>query len=466
MHNQWEELIPFYIASTLPVKQARALESHLVGCETCRQSVEQWRAIAGAVKEEATAQARGLPPLSPQLRHIMATQRPRPDATLFRRPTSRWNLSYVAVAAAAAILVATGVLAVLMGRGLKSPTRQGSSISALMTPTGTQRSAATTPQVTAQATALQHDFGIVTPTTIFINTPRPSITPMQSATAVPSQKSAQPEQSTEVPTHSSNANLSVSLTCTVTSTSSDGVAAMRLPDVNSGIAGYLAANVQQPVIVQVGGGWYEIFLSDVGSIGWVSDTTVTLNGPCSDVPLPTPTLVLPDNGLCYVASASGSAVNIYAGPGSSYVILNSFASDQRPDTMDVSDNGWYRINHWVGATLWIGWVSPGDVYTSGDCSHLGLIPSAGYLPEHSPLETPTLPPATPTAGYDSVMNSGGFNLILLADAGAIPAGTRVAIGSAYYDGTSWFYGVYTQDGVGSDSVPESQLTYAPAATPG
>lgn len=463
MHNQWEELIPFYIASTLPIRQARALESHLASCETCRQSVEQWRAIAGAVKEEATAQSRGLPPLSPQVRHTIATQRPRYDATLFRRPASFWHPSYVAVAAAAAILIATGVLAVLMSRAAKTPTRQGSSISALFTPTATPRDASKTPQVTTEASAtgsgtIQQDFGIVTPTTTFINTPRPSTTPIPSMTPIPLQKSAQP---TEVPTTSASFSLSNDSTCTITSTSPDGVAAMRLPDVNSGIAGYLQANVQQPVIVQVGGGWYEIFLPDIGAIGWVSDTTVTLNGPCNAVPFPTPTMISIDDGLCYVASASGNAVNIYAGPGTSYAILNSFASDQRPDAMDVSDNGWYRVNHWIGSTLWIGWVSPGDVYTSGNCNNLGLIPSAGYPPEHSPLETPTLPPATPTAGLESAMRSSGFNLILLADAGTIPTGTRVAIGSAYYDGTSWFYGIYTQEGIGADSVPESQLTYAP-----
>ncbi len=454
MHNPWEELIPFYIANTLPPRQTRALESHLATCELCRQSVEQWRAIAGAVREEATRQASGLPLLSPRLRHTIATRRPRPDAALLRRPAAAWNLSYVAVAAA--ILIASGLLAVLMTRA-RPPIRQGSSLSALSTPTGTRLVVATA-QPTFEASVTARDFGIVTPTTIFINPPLATRTPIAPVTPISSQRAS--PQPTEIPTDSASlgsANLSLSA-CTVISTSGDSVAAMRLPDVNSGLAGYLQPSAQHPVIVAVGGGWYEIYLADVGAVGWVSDTTVTLNGDCASVPAPSPTATVDLSGLCYVSSASGSSVNIYAGPGSSYGILNRFAPDDRPDSMDVSDNGWFRINHWVGPTLWIGWVSPGDVYTSGDCSHLGLIPSAGYPPEHSPLETPTMPPATPTAGYDFALRSGGYNLVLLADAGTIPAGTRVAIISAYYDGAGWYYGVYTENGIGADSVPESQLS--------
>jgi hypothetical protein len=462
MHNQWEELIPFYIANTLPPKQARALESHLASCEMCRQSVEQWRAIAGAVKEEATSQARGLPPLSPQIRHTIATQRPRPDAAVFKPQRRSWQPTYVAVAAAAAILIAAGVLAVLMTGANHGPTRQGSSIASLFTPTGTRG----TPQPTAQSSATHatqgNDLGIVTPTTIFINTPLPTPTPPATVTPVRLQPSPQPP--TEIPTTSasfSSTNLTLS-SCTVVSTGGGAVAAMNWPDINSGLAGYLQPNVHQPAIVVAGGGWYEIYLPDAGTIGWVSDTNVTLEGDCSSLPDPSPTYTVEQSGQCTVATASGTNVNVYAGPGTSYAILISFGRDDRPVASDTSDNNWYRISYWVGGSLWTGWVPAGDIYTMGDCTHLGMIPAAGYLPDHSPIETPTLPAyvpaATPTAGFNASIGAGSFTVVLLADTGTIPAGTRVAIGSAFYDGTSWYYGVYTETGASADAVPESQLS--------
>ena len=64
MHNLWEEMLPFYIAGSLPKAEATRLERHLEHCETCSQSMSDWKLVAAAVRAEAASQMRALPPLS------------------------------------------------------------------------------------------------------------------------------------------------------------------------------------------------------------------------------------------------------------------------------------------------------------------------------------------------------------------------------------------------------------------
>ncbi|GEM_PF-736258 len=68
MHNnQWEELIPFYVAQTLSRRESAAFEQHLASCDICQKSLTEWGAIASAVRAESAAHLRDLPPLSPAL---------------------------------------------------------------------------------------------------------------------------------------------------------------------------------------------------------------------------------------------------------------------------------------------------------------------------------------------------------------------------------------------------------------
>lgn len=81
MHSQqWEELIPFYVAQTLSRREQQALERHLATCETCRRAVADWRKIGSAVRAEAASQLRDLPPLSPMLRAAMSGTTGQPEA--------------------------------------------------------------------------------------------------------------------------------------------------------------------------------------------------------------------------------------------------------------------------------------------------------------------------------------------------------------------------------------------------
>lgn len=78
MHKQWPELLPFYVAGALSAADRIAVDAHLAECAACREAVEEWRIVAGAVRAEAAARASELPPLWPVVR-----------TSLRRRPTLR-----------------------------------------------------------------------------------------------------------------------------------------------------------------------------------------------------------------------------------------------------------------------------------------------------------------------------------------------------------------------------------------
>ncbi|NWG76282.1 MAG: hypothetical protein HXY24_17045 [Rubrivivax sp.] len=58
----------------------------------------------------------------------------------------------------------------------------------------------------------------------------------------------------------------------------------------------------------------------------------------------------------------------------------------------------------------------------------------------------------------------GYLFITTEAVGSIPAGARVRIGSAWFDGIAWVYTIVTEDGRTTAEARESQLTYALPAT--
>jgi hypothetical protein len=67
-HQAWESLLPFYLARTLTEYEAHALEAHLSTCASCRQALEDWRAIANATHHVAAQRSQQTPPMSQALR--------------------------------------------------------------------------------------------------------------------------------------------------------------------------------------------------------------------------------------------------------------------------------------------------------------------------------------------------------------------------------------------------------------
>ena len=66
-HKEWQELIPFYVAQTLPPDEIRRFEAHLANCDSCQHEIDDWRVLASAVWREADDAARNLPPLSQEV---------------------------------------------------------------------------------------------------------------------------------------------------------------------------------------------------------------------------------------------------------------------------------------------------------------------------------------------------------------------------------------------------------------
>lgn len=138
-------------------------------------------------------------------------------------------------------------------------------------------------------------------------------------------------------------------------------------------------------------GWYQVILENGTILAWVFDEGIETIGACDNLPIIAPSTLQPSAttppDACLLYSVSGFGLHIYAGPGLSYDIINSF-SDPLIVT-GLSDNDWYRVERWVGAVRWIGWVSKENATMSGVCDSLPVIPSNGYIPNPLPSVTPT-----------------------------------------------------------------------------
>ncbi len=81
-----------------------------------------------------------------------------------------------------------------------------------------------------------------------------------------------------------------------------------------------------------------------------------------------------------------------------------------------------------------------------------------YQLTYAPDVTPGI---TPTSPFMGIMNAGQFEVMTLAQIGAIRPNTRVNVGSGQFNGHEWLYSIITKDGIYADNVPQSQLTSAP-----
>ena len=65
MHETWLDQLPYYVAGALDAADHAALEAHLRECQACRDALDTWTVIAGAVREEVGGRVGALPPLRP-----------------------------------------------------------------------------------------------------------------------------------------------------------------------------------------------------------------------------------------------------------------------------------------------------------------------------------------------------------------------------------------------------------------
>lgn len=139
-------------------------------------------------------------------------------------------------------------------------------------------------------------------------------------------------------------------------------------------------------------------------------------------------------------------MNIYEWPGVDYAVVGALQRRVSAPILLQNGQGWYQVT----ASGTVGWVESAAIRMSGPCENL-------------PFPSPTFQPmtSTPTAAYGGSIGMSGYNLMTTEQVGAIPAGTRVRIGSAYFTGTEWMYQISTQDEQTTAEAREAQLAYAP-----
>lgn len=412
MHSKWEDMIPFYVAQTLSQQDAIALEAHLADCEPCRQQVEEWREIATAIWATATKEIRELPPLSQRVRHEVQRDTREMNRVpiaasangahskvipLQMRPQSRKRQPSITVpitmvAAVAMILLIGGAILYMV---LAPSTDDDATNIAALSGQGTE-----TP-VSTPSRSSDEDMGIL-------------MSPVPSATLIPFSSPTQramppsglggvgggdPDVSMIAP-EGDALNMAGQTTiqtqdptlCFVINDTGQNINIYRLPGIQYEVADTLTIGERIEANVRSENGWYQVIVRGEGLIGWVDGALVTATDACNDVPLPTPTRMVSPTSALTSCLAQGitddGAVNIYAGPGQTFDILNAMSPQTGADVVAQSDNGWYQVEYTIYGLVWNGWVRSAAVTLYRQCEGLPMVRSQGY--------TPFLPPMTMT----------------------------------------------------------------------
>lgn len=448
MHKQWLDLIPYYVNRTLPDAERAAFEHHLTTCETCRRALEEWHMVAGAVYAEADQWARKAPALSARIRanlglpassnghgHYRTAFDPNATFSIYRgqrsrRIGARFPLPLTLAAAAMVILTIGALLLVIASRGDESPSRLSADVEVVtLTPTRTPHPATTLGAVTATPgyalsgpTPTSDDLGILplakTPTRFAPVSPTMATTPFPYASPV-------------------FATLTVDWPATPAAVYQYGIG-----------SGYVMVTTEQVGAILVGTrvrishawydgtGWiYAIMAEDEQTYAEAREWQIAYAPDF--IPGPTP------------AAAYQSAI------GMGYIM---FTTDQ-VGAIPVGTR--VRISH---ATYdgygWLYYIVTQDGQEVVEAHEWQL----SYAPD-------VTPGPTPTASFGGEIGSSTL-LRTTEPVGAIPAGARVRIGSAWFDGLEWHYDIVAEDGVTTAEARTSQLTYdtqpynlTPTATP-
>ncbi|HVU11462.1 MAG TPA: zf-HC2 domain-containing protein, partial [Phototrophicaceae bacterium] len=333
MHNNWEELIPFYIAGTLPKAEAARLESHVAHCDDCRKSLDEWRQIASVVRADAASQLRDLPPLSARVLQVANGQ-----ASVRRygyippvtpQPTRSYRgTSITLLAAVVTVVLIGGLLTLMLMRApqpqqgvalLPSPTATVNTATAeSLAPTSTLGEAASLEATTAQA-SLQPQIIVIEPSATPVS-PTPTL---GAPTAPPSAAPTYVVPTLVYPTP------------------------LRLPTRVYPTA--IPFNNQQP------------------------QAQVTQPTPESSQDVQPLYLAQSQSACTLQVAQPSSIVNLYAGAGTDYPVVRTFSSDDQLLALGRSDDGWYKAQYEPGSDQSVGWVQQALVVTSGNCGSLPLI---------------------------------------------------------------------------------------------
>jgi hypothetical protein len=304
-HPQFEEMIPFYVARTLPLADAQALERHLATCAACRQSLREWRLIAAATWEEVDALVNDVPPLAVDVRADARARlgaqngfnrdltTPIPVARHLRSPKAgrgrggRRAFYSASTVAAALVMVALGGLLLLMFSRSARPVDDALTPVPIGSPyaSGIDDDFAA-PSNFSIPSDIRGDLGIVSPVEeggassarIEVLTPTQISTPF---TLIATPTLSIPATDVGIPE------------CFVTPTNRQAINVYQWPGREQSIVGQMAGDEILRVYVTDGQGWYNVIRLGEGILGWVSGEDVMLQGFCDALWLPTPTIPPP-----------------------------------------------------------------------------------------------------------------------------------------------------------------------------
>lgn len=391
MQEKWKDLIPFYVAGTLPENQKKSLEAYIAQCgEPCMDEVEEWRMIASATWQTASDLGTDLPPLSQAIRAEVArdaelrasgkvispngfnndmpnnvTNAPVAPPRHLEQPKQRRGsrIPLTMVAAFMTVVIFGGLLISQLNPGDLEPTPAfltevsdvellitdefGGEIGLLPNNDNTNSGIVSTPTPLAPQ-----------PSLTFSPTPlRPTATPFATNTLPPNSGGSITESS-----------FAPAGTCIIRNDTQGALTVYRDASFEANPVGVMQQGQESSVRVQFGG-WYEL------SYGrWVYGANVTAVSDCSSIITATPTAVgdNPDagginnnNGIpnCQVTNNSADPMSLYQWPDYNSPVNGRLAPGQSADVV-IGNNGWYQI-------FYAQWIEGSNVTVTGDgCGNL------------------------------------------------------------------------------------------------
>lgn len=450
MHKQWHALIPYYLNGTLDQGSRIALERHLAICPACRDAVEDWRLVAGAVYEETAALAAQTPPITTSLRaavhagpvssengHSQATipvAAVRPDSAPHpawsveraRAPRRRVRIP-LTLAAVFAVVLGFGLLLAYIGaRGDEpdDPQQFGLADDDSLLPTFTPSDTPPgEPPGTPEMLAIPAVDG----------TPTPLPPPTQGSPAAAGAGGDDlgilaiqpPGAATTTPVNPPPESI-----CTATTSDDTRVVVYQFAGTQYGVVDWIGSGVYFQVLTQTrAGDWLEVLNRNTYVRGWVQRPDVILYGPCSSIPQPTPTAQV---------QITPTAVFHYQ-IGGGYVLLTTTQIDSLPaETRVRITSATYDGAEWLYTI-----VSENGVTARARQWQLSVAPIG----------------PTPTSSLN-LNGAWGYDWLTTEAVGQIPAFSRVAVGSSWYTGSEWIYSVHTQAGL-TGEARATQLQWSP-----
>ncbi len=436
MHEQWSDLIPYYVNRTLPDGERAAFERHLANCADCRRAVDDWNLVAGTVYQEVDHWAQQTPALSAQVRarlgpppssngHGHYTPVFSPDETrsvyAMRRPSRRYRLPLTMVAAAV-MIVAVGVIVIMIaGRGDESPTplsELNGTETQIHTPASTLGAVTATPLPTQARTttpAEVADLGILPP--LKTPTPKPTLT----ATL------RQPTQTPRPP-----ATLTPTLYWPVTPT------AAYQYGIGSGfimVTTVQIGDIPAGTPVRISHAWYD---GTTWIYAIVTEDDQTTYAEARELQLAFAPDVTP--GPIPPAAYQGAI-------GMGYLMVTTAQVGSIPAGTRVRiSHAWHNGYRWLYAIQAYG----GEDFFDAEEWQIAYAPDV-------------TPGPTPTAMYQNQIWA-GYVLLTTERVGTIPPGTRVQITAGQFDGFGWIYDVEAEDGT-TAQARTAQLTLDPNPAP-